>query len=1089
MVLTNRFQYTASDGENVLKPLAAEPASQGFHSAIGALWLGYLCFVVYGSLVPFDFKPIPVDQALARFGHISLINVGTEGRADWIANGVLYAPLGFLTALTFRGRSTDWFVGIFTAACAIGFSFAMAIGVEFVQLFFPPRTVSLNDLIAEAVGAGAGVFLAVVGGRTFRTLWAIAAGPTGHSPRWLLWAYAMMYLAFSIFPLDFVLSSSELGAKAASSHWGWWMARSMVGEARWSHLAKLVAEVFMAVPIGLLLANTLRGSSMRRISLAVILAVGVGVVVELLQFLLISGVSQGASVVARATGICFGVWAFGRRHQVSLETTRWVIHKYAVPLAIAYLPLLAGASGWFSSPWQDIAAAMKRLVTDVNFTPFFYHYFTTEAQALFSLAAVSMLYAPVGLVAWAYRWSAWAAVLLASSLAAVVEAGKLFATAAHPDPTNIWIAGAIAGGTMAATRRWGARPECDDSQVHGRGSAVTARSVAAMLTLCFAVVWLSNFPTYRASLGVALLIYVITLWRNPSLQFTLIPASLPLLDLAPLSGRFFLDEFDWLIMVGLAVGYVRLRPSPRSVGRWRLATALATAVAVSFALSCWRALEPWHWPDANAFNSYLTPFNALRVAKGALWAVLWLPLMLRAQAADQNLHRRFQDGMVIGLAGVVLFVLWERASFASLLDFADPYRISGPVSAMHIGGAYLECYLTVATAFLIARLVEVKSRVGLTVGVVLLIGAVYAVMVTYSRGGYLALVVLGVVMMASMFRSHQASRQAVAIGALLLAVALVVAAPVWRGAFAQSRLATVERDLGVRDHHWRDALALRTTDWPATFLGMGVGQFPVSNYFGTDPAGRTATYQLSNESGNMFLRLGAGRPLFMDQIVALRPNTDYILNVSSRVSIPGDAAMVQLCHKWLLAAADCREFRISPKAAGKWLKFEQPFNSGVLGADPWFAKRPVKLTLQSGSAGEVHFDDVQLVSASGEVLLANGSFSSGLDHWNFTSDEHLSWHVKQLAIAVFFDQGVLGLVVIGLLVTVAVIRSGYGAWRRDLEQATTFAALAAFMAVGLFDSLVDSPRYLFLFLAVCFLAVAVERPTKLRSREDRNFQA
>ncbi len=70
------------------------------------MWLLYLGFVVYGSLVPLNYQPRPWDEAWLLFQHIRLLDVGAQGRADWIANGVLYLPLAFLTAQVFGGRRT-----------------------------------------------------------------------------------------------------------------------------------------------------------------------------------------------------------------------------------------------------------------------------------------------------------------------------------------------------------------------------------------------------------------------------------------------------------------------------------------------------------------------------------------------------------------------------------------------------------------------------------------------------------------------------------------------------------------------------------------------------------------------------------------------------------------------------------------------------------------------------------------------------------------------------------------------------------------------------------------------------------------------
>jgi VanZ family protein len=125
-------------------------------------WLTYLAFVVYGSLVPLDFQPRPWDEAWRLFQHIRLLDVGAQGRADWIANGVLYLPLAFLTAHVLAGRRAR--PSALALVLALLFSLTLAVAVEFVQLHFPPRTVSLNDLLAEGIGSLLGVALAAAWG-------------------------------------------------------------------------------------------------------------------------------------------------------------------------------------------------------------------------------------------------------------------------------------------------------------------------------------------------------------------------------------------------------------------------------------------------------------------------------------------------------------------------------------------------------------------------------------------------------------------------------------------------------------------------------------------------------------------------------------------------------------------------------------------------------------------------------------------------------------------------------------------------------------------------------------------------------------
>src|ERR1700730_14043255 len=97
-------------------------------------------FVVYGSLLPFDYTPQPFDLALEQFRHIALLDIGTGDRADWMANLLLYVPLAFLCTAGLdrpgtRIRRTFETVLILLVLCAL------ATAIEFAQIFFPPRTV------------------------------------------------------------------------------------------------------------------------------------------------------------------------------------------------------------------------------------------------------------------------------------------------------------------------------------------------------------------------------------------------------------------------------------------------------------------------------------------------------------------------------------------------------------------------------------------------------------------------------------------------------------------------------------------------------------------------------------------------------------------------------------------------------------------------------------------------------------------------------------------------------------------------------------------------------------------------------------
>ena len=93
-------------------------------------WLCYVGFVVYGSLLPFEFTPMPLEQAWLQFRHTPFLALGVDERADWVANGVLYLPVGWLTALLLQ-RARSAFVRVTSLPVAWAACLALAVGVEF----------------------------------------------------------------------------------------------------------------------------------------------------------------------------------------------------------------------------------------------------------------------------------------------------------------------------------------------------------------------------------------------------------------------------------------------------------------------------------------------------------------------------------------------------------------------------------------------------------------------------------------------------------------------------------------------------------------------------------------------------------------------------------------------------------------------------------------------------------------------------------------------------------------------------------------------------------------------------------------------
>jgi len=1038
------------------------------------LLFGYLFFVVYGSLVPLDFHSLPLDEAWRRFETMPFLRLGVASRADWIANGVLYFPIGFLSAWHLLRRNW-WLTAAALVATALGV--ALAFGVEFAQVFFPARTVSLNDVMAECIGSVVGAIVAVVfpGRGSFQPAALNLAGPWVRHH--VLHLYLVAYVAFCLFPYDLLISRVELQQKLASDLWGWWLAGS--SQRALVTVLQLAIEVALTAPLGVLLGQRAdNGRSVPRWGRAAFIGLVFGLAVEGAQLLIASGTTQGASVLTRGLGALLGLALWQRRHRWSEEGLRAALVRGCGLWFPAYLVLLAAVNGWFALEWQGLDAMSVRL-RELRFLPFYYHYYTSEAHALSSLASVLLMYVPVGVLAWTFGRSAGAAAWWGGLVCLSIEVSKLSLVGLHPDTTNLWIAAAVCWVLVRAAESWSRRETSSGQEsvvadVPGQSEVPipAERSSVLSLSLLGLVLLLSGWylvsrPEFAATTVLLLAACALVVWVRPIAALLIVPALLPALDLASWTGRFFWDEFDLVLMVCLAIGCLSL-PAARRRRAVSVSNVGWVMLAVSLLLSAATGAMPWPWPDANSFVSYYSPYNALRILKGAVWVWLFVGMIRRLEARGHDARASLAWGMTLGLGYVVGFVLWERLTFVGLLDFADAYRVTGPFSAMHRGGAFIECYIAVATPFAVLCVLESRRWLVRTAGLLLLAGASYAMMVTFSRNGYAAFGIALTVLL--LVRGQGSWRHGVFRGVVAVAV-LAAAIPVFTGSFAQERLSHWARDLSIRQDHWRDALNMRDGGpWTASF-GMGLGRFPETHYWRSSEPVRAAFYRLESEGELRYLHLGGGGGLYVEQFISVPATQPLFLTLRLRANTPSAALNLSFCEKWMLTSRQCAS--VEARAGDtpmKWILVKVPVDLTRLVESRGLWPRPVKLSFHTPERGTIiDVADVRLRGDSGEELLANGDFQGGLDHWFFSTDVDPPWHIHSLPVTVLFDQGWFGCVAWMLVLLTATHRGAKRAWRSGGVSAASLAALFAFLASATLNTLIDEPRFLFLLLLVAWL--------------------
>ncbi len=611
--------------------------------------------------------------------------------------------------------------------------------------------------------------------------------------------------------------------------------------------------------------------------------------------------------------------------------------------------------------------------------------------------------------------------------------------------------------------------------------ALLARRALALLMIGAAGWALLDFPRWNVLLAGGFVLYLALLWRYPKAWLVVVPAALPVLDLAFWTGRFFLDEFDLLLAVTLAALLWRA-PVNRTDSGHAAPLMLATLLMASVVISGLTGLLPLQPLDANAFTSYFSHYNSLRVAKGFLWGMV-LFAMLRPHLNEVRAMKLLSAGMLLGLAGVAISALWEYWLFSgsSALD----YRVTATFSSMHIGGGHIEAYLVFALPFAWTLLLQEKKIWIKAVALGVFFLAIYALITTVARGGVVALAVVFAVLALGVYRTLRARGMSrtlryTASAALISGVVLVIAG-LSTATFLQHRFTQTEADAQTRFAHWTHALGLLQNNWGERLFGAGLGSFP-GRYFYANFDSSLGNYRYQTEGSNRYLSLNSGGTLYMAQSVAVMPGTPYTLELDVRSNDQTKQLDVPICEKKLLNSHLCQWLSV-PVASGKgWQHQSIAFSSDHVGQGAWWAKRPVQLSLYNPQEkGVVDVDNIRLIDRGGANLISNGDFAQGGDYWFFKSGNHLPWHTKNMWIHLAFEQGLVGLAIFCVLIIAAVWRLMRGLWAGEPLATVWLAGISGLLTIGFVDSLLDAPR-LAMLLVLALLVGASHHTRRNASR-------
>lgn len=241
--------------------------------------------------------------------------------------------------------------------------------------------------------------------------------------------------------------------------------------------------------------------------------------------------------------------------------------------------------------------------------------------------------------------------------------------------------------------------------------------------------------------GIAMLICALI----PHAWLLILPALLPIVDLAPWSGWITFEEFDILALGAAAGAWLHhgwQTPHNHGSRPSRLLLALVALFLPGLAWALLRGMQDAGGFEFGWFQGYEGAMNSVRLAKGFLLAALFAPLLGRAMSSrEQRGISMFAWGMALGLAMVSVAATWERLAFPGLLNFSADYRTTALFWEMHVGGAALDGYLVLTLPFAVLLLLRAHDLRQLLPATAILALGTYASLTTFSRGVYLALLV------------------------------------------------------------------------------------------------------------------------------------------------------------------------------------------------------------------------------------------------------------------------------------------------------------------------------------------------------------
>ncbi|MEX2187968.1 MAG: VanZ family protein [Pirellulales bacterium] len=425
----------------------------------------FALFAAYGSLVPWNIAPLSFDEAVLRFEDIPLFEIGIPSRTDWVANVLLYVPIGFCAMATVViDRPRAWRTLAGGVAIWIG-CIALSIAIEFSQTWLPSRVPSQYDIQAQTVGAALGIALAwIAAAPIVRSLRAGTSSPRRATRlTWLLQLYVAGLLFYQLLPLDVTIHPREMWEKYKAGRIEIVPFSAQRFDAEF--FLGVATDIALHIPLGAwcALGPLARGGRRGAWTRAILSAAAIVAICEVAQVFVYSRYASTSDVLIATIGAAIGASiALGATKPTEPTPDRTEPasnHLFWTSVAVLALLYIAFLFGWYLRPF-DVLSDPRRIDLRLrNFlcVPFSKLYWGTEFNAATQFLGKFIAFVPLGVLAavairrWttdsrSRRIATASLLLLAALLGCAIELAQAFFPPHFPDVTDVLF---YATGTMA----------------------------------------------------------------------------------------------------------------------------------------------------------------------------------------------------------------------------------------------------------------------------------------------------------------------------------------------------------------------------------------------------------------------------------------------------------------------------------------------------------------------------------------------------------------------------------------------------------------------------------------------------------------